>query len=155
MYSDDVRSHTAIHVLKGAVFKVLGAKWSASAYSSGTHGGLAVTFDHKPSDDEIEEIEKLANLKIHENQRVEIHELKRKDAEERWGDAIYDLFPLPPELETVKVFRLPDWNVNTCGKLHTETTGGIGGLKISKWRYRANKQLLELSFDVIGISTSG
>jgi alanyl-tRNA synthetase len=154
MYSDDVRSHTAIHILKGAVFKVLGAKWSASAYSNGTHGGLAVKFERKPSEDEINQIERLANLKIHEDQPIEIHELGRKEAEERWGDSIYDLFPLPPGMEAVKVFHLPGWNVNTCGKDHTNTTGAILGFKIAKWRYRANKQLLEFSFDITSLSTS-
>jgi len=93
--SDDVRSHTAIHVLKGAVVHVLGrgAKWSASAYSQGTHGGLTVQFDRKPSDEEMQRIEEAANQKIREDILTEVHELARGDAEVRWGDDIYDLFP--------------------------------------------------------------
>ncbi len=77
------------------------------------------------------------------------------DAETRWGDDIYDLFPLPAELKVVKVFHLPGWNVNTCGKQHCAKTAEVGGIKIVKWRYRANKQLLEMSFDVTGINGSG
>ncbi len=150
--SEDVRSHTAIHVLKGAVVHVLGrgAKWSASAYSGGTHGGLTVQFDRKPSDEEIAKIEEAANTKIRENAATEMHEMNRSDAEARWGDDIYDLFPIPPELKIIKIFHLPEWNVNTCGKQHCERTGEVGGIKIAKWRYRANKQLLEMSFDVTG-----
>ncbi len=127
-----------------------GAKWSASAYSGGTHGGLTVQFDRKPSDEEIAKIEEAANTKIRENAATEMHEMNRSDAEARWGDDIYDLFPIPPELKIIKVFHLPEWNVNTCGKQHCERTGEVGGIKIAKWRYRANKQLLEMSFDVTG-----
>jgi alanyl-tRNA synthetase len=150
--SDDVRSHTAIHILKGAVVSVLGrgAKWSASAYSQGTHGGLTVQFDRKPTDEEMVKVEEAANAKIREDATTEMHEMARSDAEARWGDDIYDLFPLPAELKVVKVFHLPDWNVNTCGKQHCEKTTEVGGIKIAKWRYRANKQLLEMSFDVTG-----
>jgi alanyl-tRNA synthetase len=150
--SDDVRSHTAIHILKGAVVNVLGigAKWSASAHSQDTHGGLTVQFDRKPTEEEMKAIEKAANQKIGENVPTEMHEMARVDAEARWGDDIYDLFPLPAELKVVKVFHLPEWNVNTCGKQHCAKTGEVGGLKIDKWRYRANKQLLEMSFDVTG-----
>jgi Ser-tRNA(Ala) deacylase AlaX len=67
--SDDVRSHTAIHILKGAVVQVLGrgAKWSSSAYSQGAHGGLTVQFDRKPTDEEMQRIEEAANTKIRED----------------------------------------------------------------------------------------
>jgi len=150
MSTEDVRGHTGIHILKGAVFHVLGegAKWSASAGSQGTHGHLAVQFDRKPTDEEIVRIEAEANSKISEDAPIEEYELPRVEAEARWGDYIYDLFLLPPELTTLKVFNLPGWNVNTCGKQHTVRTGEVGSLKIAKWRYRGNKQLLEISFDV-------
>jgi alanyl-tRNA synthetase len=154
--SDDLRGHTAIHVLKGAVVRVLGkdAKWSANAYSQGTHGGLAVQFNRKPTSIEIKDIENLANKKIRERAVIDIHEMTRSEAEDKWGEDIYDLFPIPKELNIVKIFHLPDWNVNTCNKQHTANTGELGGMKICKWRYRANKQLLEISFDVTGINES-
>jgi alanyl-tRNA synthetase len=148
MYTIDTRSHTAIHIVKGAVVKVLGAKWSASAYSSGLHGGLAVQIDRKPTDEEIKLIEEKANTKVKDNQSIEIFEISKKDAESRWGDEIYDLFPLPAELTMLKILNIPNWNLNTCSKQHTTTTGEVGAIKIVKWRYRAQKHLLELSFDV-------
>ena len=127
-----------------------GAKWSASAYNGGSHGGLTVQFDRKPTDEEMAKIEEAANAKIKENAATEMHDMARSDAEAKWGDDIYDLFPLPVDLKVVKVFHLPGWNVNTCGKQHCEKTAEVGGIKIAKWRYRANKQLLEMSFDVTG-----
>jgi alanyl-tRNA synthetase len=146
--SAEVRTHTALHVLKGAVVKVLGAEWTAGVSVIGSHGRLTVQFDRKPADKEISEIEELANAKIREDARIEVLELDRADAEERWGDAIYDLFPLPASITRLKVFHLPGWNVNACNKEHTATTGEIGSIKITKSRFRASKQLLEISFDI-------
>ena len=100
-------------------------------------------------------IEEAANQKIMENAKTEIYEMSRTDAEARWGEDIYDLFPLPAELKVVNIFHLSGWNVNTCGKQHCAKTGEVGMLKIAKWRFRANKQLLEISFDVTGINESG
>lgn len=146
--SAEVRAHTALHVLKGAVVKVLGAEWTAGVSVSGSHGRLTVQFDRRPADEEISEIEELANAKIREDTRIEVLELDRSDAEGRWGDAIYDLFPLPTSITRLKVFHLPGWNVNACNKKHTATTAEIGSIKINKSRFRASKQLLEISFDI-------
>lgn len=147
----EVKTHTALHVLKGAVVKVLGeeAKWTASVYVSGKHGRLTVKFNRKPTKEEIKEIERLANEKIRENVSVEVYELPRDDAEKRFGKEIYDLFPLPEEIRTLKVVVINGWNVNACNKDHTKTTGEIGEIKIKKVRFRKAKELLEISFDVV------
>jgi len=147
----EVKTHTALHVLKGAVVKVLGeeAKWTASVYVSGKHGRLTVKFNRKPTKEEIKEIERLANEKIRENVSVEVYELPRDDAEKRFGKEIYDLFPLPEEIRTLKVVVIEGWNINACNKEHTKTTGEIGQIKIRKIRFRKAKELLEISFDVV------
>ena len=58
----EVRTHTALHIIKGAIVKVLGedAKWSTSANVNGLHGRIAVEFNRKPTEDEIKDIERLA-----------------------------------------------------------------------------------------------
>jgi alanyl-tRNA synthetase len=146
--SVEVRTHTALHVLKGAVVRVLGAEWTAGVAVDGTHGRLTVQFDRKPTDEELAEIEELANEKIREDAPVEELELDRAVAEGRWGDGIYDLFPLPASITRLRVFHLPGWNVNACNKEHTTSTGEIGSLRIAKARFRAGKGLLEISYDV-------
>jgi len=146
--SVEARTHTALHVLKGAVVRVLGAEWTAGVSVDGSHGRLTVQFDRKPTEEELAEIEELANLKIREDAPVEELELDRAEAEGRWGDAIYDLFPLPASITRLRVFHLPGWNVNACNKEHTSSTGEIGSLKIAKARFRAGKGLLEISYDV-------
>jgi len=148
--SIEIRTHTALHVVKGAIVNVLGedAKWSTSAGVNGSHGRIAVEFNRKPTDQEIAEIQRKVDEKIAEDAKIEIHELSRKDAETRWGDWIYDKFPLPESIQQLSVFYLPDWNVNACNKRHTETTGQVGSIKITKTRYRNSKQVLEVSYEV-------
>jgi alanyl-tRNA synthetase len=144
----EARTHTALHVLKGAVVKVLGAKWTAGVYTDDSHGRLTVQFDRKPTDEEMVQIEGLANGKIQEDAVVEVLQMSREAAEARWGDAVYDLFPLPESIRELSVAHIQGWNVNACNKEHTETTGEIGVIKISKTRFRSSKGLLEISFDV-------
>jgi len=135
-------------VVKGAVRKVLGAKWTASVHVSGSHERLTVQFNRKPTDEELKEIERLANEKIRENAPVEVYTLSQEEAEKRFGDEIYDLFPIPEHIKTLNILVIEGWNVNACNKEHTQTTGEIGSIKLGKPRFRQAKQLLELPFDV-------
>ena len=147
----EVRTHTALHVLKGAVVKVLGeeAKWTAAVYVNGNHGRLTVKFNRKPTKEETAMIEEFANRKIEENAPIKVYELPREEAEGRFGEDMYDLFPIPEEIRTLKVVVIEGWNINACNKEHTKTTGEIGQIKIRKVRFRKSKGLLEISFDVV------
>ncbi len=145
----EVRTHTALHVLKGAVIKVLGAKWTASVYVNGNHGRLTVQYHRKPTEEDMHRIEHLANEKIRENVPVEIATLPRDEAERKYGDEMYDLFPIPPEVRVLNIVIIKDWNINACNKTHTKTTGEIGKIKIRKTRFRKSKGFLEISFDVL------
>lgn len=62
---------------------------------------------------------------------------------------MYDLFPIPPEIKTLRVVVIENWNVNACKGEHTATTGEIGEIRIRKVRFRKSKGLLEVSFEVI------
>jgi len=154
-YPVEVRTHTALHVVKGAVVHVLGeaAKWTASTYVNGSHGRLVVKFSRKPTREEIEEIERLANEAVEKNLGVEVLVLPREVAEQRFGDDIYDLFPVPPEVRELSIVVIRDvdgsiWNINACNKEHTETTSCIGRIRLGKPRFRRSKELLEIPFDI-------
>ena len=144
----EVRTHTALHVLKGAVQRVLGAKWTAGVYVEGAHGRLTVQFERRPTQDELALIEEEANRKIREDAPVEELEMDRAEAEERFGDSIYDLFPVPSSVGRLKILYIKDWNVNACRERHTGSTGEIGGIRLVKVRHRPSKGLLEISFDI-------
>ena len=144
----ETRTHTALHVVKGAVRKVLGAKWTASTYVNGNHGRLTVKFERKPTEEEIDEIFRLANDKVKEGVPIQVELLPREEAEKKYGDEIYDLFPVPPEVKELYIVIIPDWNINACNKKHTQTTREIGEILKDDWRFRNAKQLLEISFDI-------
>jgi alanyl-tRNA synthetase len=146
----ETRTHTALHIVKGALVKVLGenARWTTSAYVDGNHGRIHVEFDHKPRDEKIELIEKKANQIINEDRSIEILKLDREEAERRWGDWIYDRFPIPEQITELDIFYLPGWNVNACNKKHTKTTGQVGKIMIVKTRYRNSRNELEVSYDI-------
>jgi len=154
-YPDEVRTHTALHILKGAVVKILGEKalWTASTYVSGKHGRLTIKFDRKPTQEEIKAIEDLANKKIEEDLRIEVKTMPREEAERAYGNIIYDLFPVPPHIKELSIVIVYDrdgsiWNINACNKQHTPSSRYIGRIKLRKPRFRASKQLLELPFDI-------
>lgn len=154
-YPDEVRTHTALHVLKGAVVRVLGkeAMWTASTYAEGKHGRLVVQFVRKPTDEELTAIEGLANSKIAEDLRIEVVRMPREEAERTYGDAIYDLFKVPDDVRELYIAIVYDtngeiWNINACNRHHLPSARPIGRIVLRKARYRQAKNLLELPFDV-------
>lgn len=150
-YPVEVKTHTALHILKGAVVKVLGedALWTARTYVDGSHGVLTVKFNRKPMEKEMKMIEELANKKIMENVNINILELDRNDAEKKFGDIIYDLFPIPENIKRLKIVYIDGWNINACDKEHTYKTGDVGGIKIRRMRFRSGRQHLEISYDIV------
>ena len=149
------RAHTALHVIKGAIVKVLGeqALWTASTYVNGSHGRITVTCKEKPTPKDMKRIEDLANEAIMKDLRVETVILPREEAEKKFGKIIYDLFPVPEHVKELTIVIIRDldgsiWNINACNKEHTKTTGEIGKIAIRKYRFRRSKGLLEVSFDI-------
>jgi alanyl-tRNA synthetase len=144
----ETRTHTALHVLKGAAQKVLNASLTTSVYVGGENGRLSIQFNRKPTDEEIVRIENEANNCIERNVEVKTLEMDRPEAEKRFGNIIYDNFSLPESITKLKILYIEDWNANCCIKEHTNTTGEVGKIKIDHWRFRESKQVLEISFKV-------
>ncbi len=137
-----------MHVLKGAVQRVLRAKTTASVYVSGSHGRLTVQFDRKPTDEEMARIAQATNEKVAEGAEVLEFEMEKDEAEGHFGDAIYDLFPVPTGVTRLKIVRIPDWNINCCNERHVENTLQVGKVKLGKPRFRNSKKELEIEFDL-------
>jgi alanyl-tRNA synthetase len=148
--SEEARTHTAVHVLKGAVQRILGAKWTVSVFVSGTHGRLTVQFDRKPTAEEVARIEQVSNSKISEGAEVVEFEMEKDEAEGHFGDAIYDLFPVPSSVTRLRIVRIPDWNVNCCIENHVDNTSLVGRIKLSSPKFRNSRKELELGFDLVG-----
>ena len=139
---------SALHILKGAVQKVLGATITTNVYGEENKGRLSVEFNRKIDEKEIKEIEEQANNKVKENVPIEILKMDRKDAEEKFGYAIYDKFSVPSHITDLTIVRIKDWNVNCCIGKHIKSTGDLKEIKILKYRFRKSKKQLEISFVV-------
>ena len=139
---------SALHVLKGAVQHVLGAWLTTSVFAEGNKGKLTVEYDKKPTEDEMKEIERLANQKIEENVPIEMFEMDREEAERKFGKIIYDKFPVPSHVKRLTITQIKNWNINCCLGPHLKTTGEIGRIRITKWRARQKRKELEISFVV-------
>jgi len=146
---EEARTHTALHVVKGAVQKTLGAKWTAATFVSGKHGRLTVQFDRKPTDEEVARIAREANLKIAEGAEVIEFEMDKEEAENHFGDAMYDVFPVPKSVTRLRIVRIPDWNVNCCIERHVDNTSAIGRLSLARPRFRNSRKELEVEFDLV------
>lgn len=149
MSSEELRTHSAVHVVKGAVQKVLGARWTTSVHVSGGHGSLTVQFDRKPTDEEVTKIEQEANLKIGEGVEFMEFEMEKQEAEGHFGDSMYDLFPVPNGVTILKIVRIPEWNINCCNQSHVDNTAEIGRVRLGKSRFRNSKRELEMEFDLV------
>ncbi len=145
----NIKVDSALHVFKGAVQKVLGASLTIGTFAEGDHGRLTVEFDREPTQEEMQKVEEEANNKIKENAEIKILEMKRDEAEKEFGNKIYDKFPVPAHIKDLKIVVIEDWNWNCCIGQHYKTTGGIVTIKIANWRFRGNRNELEISFDVM------
>ncbi|HLQ03491.1 MAG TPA: alanyl-tRNA editing protein, partial [Nitrososphaerales archaeon] len=60
MSDAETRTHSALHVLKGAAQKVLGTNLTTSVYVSGGRGRLTVQSVRKPTQEEMRRVEQEA-----------------------------------------------------------------------------------------------
>lgn len=122
----EVRAHSAIHVLKGAVTKVLGPR----RFIFGENGVLKLKSDGPPTSQEVGKIEAAANRKIAEDAEILEFEMDRQEAEGHFGTGIYDLSPAPATGELLRIARIHDWEASYCPHAHVESTGSVGAIRI-------------------------
>jgi alanyl-tRNA synthetase len=136
MVNDEVRrstmrNHTGTHLLHAALREVLG-KHVKQAGSLVDPAHLRFDFSHFAAvdDEELQDIEDLANKEVLRNDRVEVIEDVPIDVAvneyhamalfgEKYGDR-------------VRVIRIGDFSTELCGGTHTSATGEIGLIKVLK-----------------------
>jgi alanyl-tRNA synthetase len=146
MSSPEVRAHSCVHVLKGAVVKVLGQRYTASVRTSAGKGVLTVQMERRPTPEELSKVWEEANAKVSEGAELIEFVMERREAEGHWGKALYDLFPVPEGAGMLRIVRIEGWEVNCCMEDHVESTRAIGRIEAQHVRFRESKKLLELRF---------
>jgi alanyl-tRNA synthetase len=124
-----MRHHTATHLLHAALREVLG-KHVKQAGSLVSPAHLRFDFSHFTAvdDEELQDIEDLANKQILKNQKVEVIEgVPLEVAVNEYGSMA--LFG-EKYGDKVRVIRVGDFSTELCGGTHTAATGEIGLLKV-------------------------
>ena len=123
------RLHTATHIVNFCARQVLGNHvWQNGSNLRVEFGTLDITHYNNLSSSEIYEIEKLANRTIFENKSVSVEDLSRDEAEKKYGFVLYQGGAIP--MKTLRVISVDDSDIEACGGIHMESTGGIGLIKI-------------------------
>ena len=126
-----MRNHTGTHLLHAALREVLGTHVK-QAGSLVDPGHLRFDFSHFASlaDEELQDIEDLANKEVLRNDRVEVIEDVPIDV----AISEYKAMALFGEKygDRVRVIRIGDFSTELCGGTHTAATGEIGLIKILK-----------------------
>jgi alanyl-tRNA synthetase len=125
-----MRHHTATHVVNDAAKKVLGNHiWQAGAQKSAERARLDLSHFKRITNEELKEIELIANETVMANIPVEITWMDRTEAEQKYGFVLYQ-GGVPPGKQ-IRVLRVGD-DVEACGGTHVSNTGLIGPIKILK-----------------------
>ena len=129
--------HTATHLISHACRKVLGKHaWQEGSLKTYSKAHIDISHYKKITDEEIKEIETVVNNYIIKGIKVNIEELERKDAENRFGFTIYQGHGAPSK--KLRIVEIKDLEGNiidaeACGGLHLiNRESGIGLVKIIK-----------------------
>jgi len=126
-----MKHHTGTHVVNGALRKLFGEHiWQAGSQL----GVNEARFDfshYKPiNDDEIKEIEKLANDFVKKGAVVEKKVMERNDAERTYGFRLYQ-GGVPPG-NMIRVLNVQGIDVEACGGTHLNNINEIEKIRILK-----------------------
>lgn len=121
------RNHSATHVLHWALRQVLGTHASQSG-SLVTPDRLRFDFTHyQPvTEEELEEIERIANAKVLANEPVGTESTSREEAVAAGAIALFG----ERYSERVRVVGIGDFSKELCGGIHVGRTGEIGTIHI-------------------------
>ncbi len=124
-----MRHHTATHVLLGALRKKLGDHvWQHGVQKGEESSRLDVSHFKRISDEELREIEKLANKIVFQNRDVDSFWMGRNEAEKKYGHSLYQGGVVPGR--EIRIVDIEDWNAQACAGTHCTKTGEVGLIKI-------------------------
>ena len=125
------RHHTGTHLVIAAARKVLGQHiWQAGSQNGLTRARIDLSHYKRITQDELNEIEKLANEYVMENIDLDIQFHTRDEAQELYGFILYQGGIVPGK--NIRVVKIPGVDVQACAGTHVLRTGVVGPIKINK-----------------------
>lgn len=127
--TDCTRSHTATHIMNQAVRRILGAhSWQAGTQKYHDCARVDMTHFRRPTKEELERIEQLANDVVLQGRKVTRTWWHREEAENKYGLTL--LQGGIPKGRDVRVVEIEGFDVEYCGGTHCATTHDVGPIKL-------------------------
>ena len=125
------RHHTATHIINQACRRVLGDfVYQNGAEKDIDHAHLDITYFDKLTEEQVNQIERLANEVVSENMKITASIVPREKAESKYGMSIYQGGVVPNA--DIRIVKIDNYDVEACGGLHCNNTGEVGLIKIIK-----------------------
>lgn len=125
------RHHSATHLIVAAARKILGEHiWQAGAQKGVSRSRIDLSHYKRISQEELNEIEKLANEYVMDNIELDIKFYTRDEAESLYGFKLYQGGIVLGK--SIRVVKIPGIDVQACAGTHVLRTGDIGPIKINK-----------------------
>ncbi|KGK99288.1 alanine--tRNA ligase [Methanococcoides methylutens] len=124
------RHHTATHIINDAARDVLGSHiWQAGAQKFRDRARLDLSHYKRITQEELDQIELIANRTVMENKRVLSDWMDRTEAEQKYGFRLYQ-GGVPPG-KMIRVMKVGN-DIEACAGTHCTNTGLVGPIKILK-----------------------
>ncbi|UGV40737.1 alanine--tRNA ligase [Methanococcoides orientis] len=124
------RHHTATHIINDAARDVLGSHiWQAGAQKFRDRARLDLSHYKRITQEELDQIELIANRTVMENKRVLSDWMDRTEAEQKYGFRLYQ-GGVPPG-KMIRVMQVGN-DIEACAGTHCTNTGLVGPIKILK-----------------------
>ncbi|WP_440952740.1 alanine--tRNA ligase [Methanococcoides sp. FTZ1] len=124
------RHHTATHIINDAAREVLGSHiWQAGAQKFKDRARLDLSHYKRITQEELDQIELIANRTVMENKRVLSDWMDRTEAEQKYGFRLYQGGVPPGKL--IRVMQVGN-DIEACAGTHCTNTGLVGPIKILK-----------------------
>ena len=125
-----MKMHTCTHLVAGAARKIIGSHiWQAGAKKDLNSSRIDLTHYKAFTQEELHDIERLANDMVKKNQTVKSEFMPRGEAEKAYGFTLYQGGASPGRMIRV-VNTANGFDVEACGGTHLNNTGEIGLIKI-------------------------
>ena len=126
-----MKHHTGTHVVNGALRKLFGEHiWQAGSQLGINEARFDFSHYKSINDDELKEIEKLANDFVKKGAVVEKKIMERNDAEKAYGFRLYQ-GGVPPG-NMIRVLNIKGVDVEACGGTHLNNISEIEKIRILK-----------------------
>ncbi|MEM5829425.1 MAG: alanine--tRNA ligase [Candidatus Aenigmatarchaeota archaeon] len=123
------KHHDAIHIISGAVKKILGQHvHQYGAEKTEEKARIDITHYEALSEDEEEKIENLANMIVQKGLPIKKFIMERGEAEKKYGFGIYAGGYIPSK--KLRIVEIKGFDVEACGGLHNDNTREVGLIKI-------------------------